>query len=42
MRIQSTLGPLKVLNAHLNTYPTPINLSYAYNFGSLAGIVLFS
>ena len=42
MRLQHKLGPLKVLNQHLNTYPTPINLSYAYNFGSLAGIVLAS
>ena len=42
MRLQHKLGPLKVLNQHLNTYPTPINLSYAYNFGSLAGVVLAS
>jgi len=42
MRFQHKLGPLKVLNQHLVQYPTPINLSYAYNFGSLAGIVLFS
>ena len=42
MRFQHKLGPLKVLNQHLVQYPTPINLSYAYNFGSLAGVVLFS
>lgn len=42
MRLQNKLGPLKVLNQHLVAYPTPINLSYAYNFGSLAGIVLVS
>ncbi len=42
MRFQHKIGPLKVLNQHLVQYPTPINLSYAYNFGSLAGIVLFS
>jgi hypothetical protein len=42
MRLQHKLGPLKVLNNHLLTYPTPMNLSYAYNFGSLAGIVLAS
>jgi ubiquinol-cytochrome c reductase cytochrome b subunit len=40
MRIQGKLGPLKVLNQHLVVYPTPMNLSYAYNFGSLAGVVL--
>lgn len=28
------------LNNHLITYPTPINLSYAWSFGSLAGICL--
>jgi len=42
MRFINKLGPLKVLNNHLSVYPTPINLSYAYNFGSLAGVVLAS
>lgn len=42
MRFIHKTGPLKVLNNHLNVYPTPMNLSYAYNFGSLAGIVLAS
>lgn len=42
MRLQHKIGPLKVLNEHLNVYPTPINLSYAYNFGSLAGFLLIS
>ena len=42
MRLINKLGPLKVLNQHLTVYPTPMNLSYAYNFGSLAGIVLAS
>lgn len=28
------------LNQHLNTYPTPKNLNYWWNFGSLAGITL--
>ena len=28
------------MNAELNEYPTPRNLSYMWNFGSLAGIVL--
>lgn len=42
MRFINKLGPLKVLNNHLSVYPTPTNLSYAYNFGSLAGVVLAS
>jgi len=42
MRLHHRLGPLKVLNNHLNVYPTPMNLSYAYNFGSLAGLLLAS
>lgn len=42
MRLVNKLGPLKVLNQHLTVYPTPMNLSYAYNFGSLAGVVLAS
>jgi len=42
MRFINKLGPLKVLNNHLSIYPTPMNLSYAWNFGSLAGIVLAS
>lgn len=40
MRLNHKLGSLKVLNQHLITYPTPVNLNYAFNFGSLAGIVL--
>ena len=40
MRINHKLGSLKILNQHLNLYPTPLNLNYAFNFGSLAGIVL--
>ena len=31
---------LSVVNNHLIAYPTPINASYFYGFGSLAGIVL--
>jgi len=42
MRFINKTGPLKVLNQHLTVYPTPMNLSYAYNFGSLAGFVLAS
>lgn len=40
MRISNKLGALKILNAHLVVYPTPLNLNYAFNFGSLSGIVL--
>jgi ubiquinol-cytochrome c reductase cytochrome b subunit len=40
MRINHKLGPLKVLNAHLIAYPTPMNLNYFWNWGSLAGIIL--
>jgi ubiquinol-cytochrome c reductase cytochrome b subunit len=40
MRITHKLGSLKVLNQHLFIYPTPVNLNYAFNFGSLAGVVL--
>ena len=31
---------ISLLNNHLIAYPTPINLSYAWSFGSLAGICL--
>lgn len=31
---------ISLLNNHLIVYPTPINLSYAWSFGSLAGICL--
>ena len=31
---------IALLNNHLVAYPTPINLSYAWSFGSLAGICL--
>ena len=40
MRINHKLGSLKILNQHLVIYPTPLNLNYAFNFGSLAGVVL--
>jgi ubiquinol-cytochrome c reductase cytochrome b subunit len=42
MRINHKLGPLKILNQHLIVYPTPANLSYAWGFGSLAGLILSS
>jgi ubiquinol-cytochrome c reductase cytochrome b subunit len=31
-----------MLNQHLVVYPTPLNLNYMFNFGSLAGVVLCS
>lgn len=40
MRLNYRLGPLKILNQHLVVYPTPLNLNYMYNWGSMAGIVL--
>jgi ubiquinol-cytochrome c reductase cytochrome b subunit len=42
MRIQSKSSLLRVATNHLVTYGTPGNLSYMYNWGSLAGIVLAS
>lgn len=42
MRLNHKLGPLKILYQHLIIYPTPLNLNYMYNWGSLAGIVLGS
>lgn len=36
------LGIFKVYHNHITVYPTPANLNYAFNFGSLAGFVLFS
>jgi ubiquinol-cytochrome c reductase cytochrome b subunit len=31
---------LFVLNNHIIDYPTPVNLSYAWSFGALAGVCL--
>jgi len=31
---------VNILNDHLIDYPTPININYLWNFGSLAGIFL--
>ena len=31
---------ISILDAHLVHYPSPINLSYAWRFGSLAGMCL--
>lgn len=40
MRIQQKSSLLRVAISHIVTYGTPGNLSYMYNWGSLAGIVL--
>jgi ubiquinol-cytochrome c reductase cytochrome b subunit len=40
MRLNHRLGPLKILNQHLVVYPTPLNLNYMYNWGSMAGTIL--
>jgi len=39
MRI-SRLSLIKVLNDHLVSYPTPLNINYFWGFGSLSGICL--
>ena len=38
--IDSRLPIFTFLNHELNEYPTPKNLSYWWNYGSLAGIML--
>lgn len=42
MRLFNKIQLLSVLNAHLVVYPTPMNLNWAWNGGSLAGIMLAS
>jgi ubiquinol-cytochrome c reductase cytochrome b subunit len=42
MRIHNKIQVLSMLNTHLVAYPTPINLNWAWNGGSLAGIMLAS
>jgi ubiquinol-cytochrome c reductase cytochrome b subunit len=42
MRIAYKFPLLNVAQNHLVNYPTPINLNYSWNFGSLAGILLTS
>ena len=38
--IEYRLPIFSYVNEHLVDYPAPKNLNYAYNFGSLAGIML--
>lgn len=40
MRLQNKSSLLRVASNHIVTYGTPGNLSYMYNWGSLAGVVL--
>jgi ubiquinol-cytochrome c reductase cytochrome b subunit len=42
MRIQNKVQLLSIMNNHLVVYPTPMNLNWAWNGGSLAGIMLAS
>jgi ubiquinol-cytochrome c reductase cytochrome b subunit len=42
MRIHNKFQALKLFNQHLIAYPTPVNLNWAWNFGSLAGLLLGS
>lgn len=42
MRIAYKFPLLKIGHQHLVNYPTPMNLNYSWNFGSLAGILLAS
>jgi ubiquinol-cytochrome c reductase cytochrome b subunit len=42
MRIQNKVQLLSLLNNHLVVYPTPMNLNWSWNGGSLAGIMLAS
>lgn len=42
MRLHNKIQLLSVMNAHLVAYPTPMNLNWSWNGGSLAGIMLAS
>jgi ubiquinol-cytochrome c reductase cytochrome b subunit len=42
MRIHNKFQALKLFNQHLIAYPTPVNLNWSWNFGSLAGLLLGS
>nr|CAA39012.1 unnamed protein product [Chlamydomonas reinhardtii] len=42
MRMHNKIQLLSVLNTHLVAYPTPMNLNYSWNGGSLAGMMLAS
>ena len=40
MRCHNKIQYVQVINQHLIAYPTPMNLNWNWNFGSLAGILL--
>jgi quinol-cytochrome oxidoreductase complex cytochrome b subunit len=40
MRCHNKIQLLGVMNDHLVAYPTPMNLNWSWNGGSLAGIML--
>jgi ubiquinol-cytochrome c reductase cytochrome b subunit len=42
MRLFHKVQVLTAVNQHLITYPTPINLNWSWNWGSLAGCLLSS
>lgn len=42
MRLHNKIQVLGVLNTHLVAYPTPMNLNWSWNGGSLAGVMLAS
>nr|QKY64135.1 cytochrome b [Volvulina compacta] len=42
MRIHNKIQLLSLLNTHIVVYPTPMNLNYSWNGGSLAGLMLVS
>ncbi len=42
MRCHNKIQLLSVMNDHLVAYPTPMNLNYSWNGGSLAGLMLAS
>nr|QKY64103.1 cytochrome b [Eudorina cylindrica] len=42
MRLHNKVQLFGVINSHLISYPTPMNLNYSWNWGSLAGLMLAS
>lgn len=42
MRIAYKFPILNIAQQHLVNYPTPMNLNYSWNFGSLSGVLLVS
>lgn len=42
VRIYNRIQLFGVINSHLISYPTPMNLNYSWNWGSLAGLMLTS